>query len=404
MSLLTIRVNLRRVELMLDLIMPIAMVLFFLPPALSWYAPTVVSIASLIQKGLFIVCFWYFIRFRIFTNKSVYLILGYLVWLLAVTVLRGDSLPSVGGYMNVFCICVISIYCLQRNPEKYIRWMALIFTALLFLNALFWQPGGMYVNANGQASFMLGTKTSLTEYQIPACCFVALLFYLRPSKKRLLPKILAVILIVSLLYWNLNQPISASIMCLAVFVGLMIVMPMKSRLVKKGFQWGFWIVNAINVAIVFFNAQVFFRGFITNVLHESADLNARVPIWQIVILRISESPIWGHGVNSNIFFAPTAGMEGVNQAAHNGLLNFLFIGGIIGTVIMFVACAVALKKANASTKIGRIICISLICFACLWIAEQIKYYETLFSVLLVAYFMEDSVKEPTLVLQSHEKR
>ena len=111
-------------------------------------------------------------------------------------------------------------------------------------------------------------------------------------------------------------------------------------------------MNILNVGIVFFNAQMLFANFITNVLHESADLNYRTAIWQIVMAKIAESPVIGHGLNmGNVSFAIGQGIAGINQATHNGILYFVFSSGIIGTVYILGICFLLLRKTNQRTRI-----------------------------------------------------
>lgn len=122
-----------------------------------------------------------------------------------------------------------------------------------------------------------------------------------------------------------------------------------------------------------------FANFITNVLHESADLNYRTAIWQIVMAKIAESPVIGHGLNmGNVSFAIGQGIAGINQATHNGILYFVFSSGIIGTVYILGICFLLLRKTNQRTAAGRVFCAMMICFSTLWITEQLKLYNTSF--------------------------
>lgn len=98
----------------------------------------------------------------------------------------------------------------------------------------------------------------------------------------------------SVIVWNIHEPISTSEMCLAVFFVILILGALGGKIGEAVLKWGFLGMNILNVGIVFFNAQMLFANFITNVLHESADLNYRTAIWQIVMAKIAESPVIGH--------------------------------------------------------------------------------------------------------------
>jgi len=86
---------------------------------------------------------------------------------------------------------------------------------------------------------------------------------------------------------------------------------------------------------------------------------------------------------SEPYFSFDTGTSSYNQATHNGLLFFLFIGGIIGTILILVLCYFSLKQSGVNSTIGKIVHISLICFSILWVSEQLKGYSLFFPVVLV---------------------
>ena len=378
------RMNLRRASLMVDILMPVSILLIFYPPCLQWYASGVMSIVFLLQKGLFLVCAAYALKYRLYRNKYMVALLSYIVWLILVTYLNGMQIGDIGSYLNVFSCCVVYVYCLERNPQRIIGYTSIVFTLLLLFNTILWKDGGMYVNNSGQMSFVLGTKTSLTEYQIAACGFIGTYFTLLPKHKKKNAVILGLCVVYSIIVWNIHQPISTSEMCLAVFFVILILGALGGKIGEAVLKWGFLGMNILNVGIVFFNAQMLFANFITNVLHESADLNYRTAIWQIVLAKIAESPVIGHGLNmGNVSFAVGQGIAGINQATHNGILYFVFSSGIIGTVYILGICFLLLRKTNQRTAAGRVFCAMMICFSTLWITEQLKLYTVFFICLLL---------------------
>ena len=113
------RFNPKQARLMPDLIMPIAVLLLFMPPCMIWYAPGLMSGVYLLQKGIFLVCAYYFVRYKLFNNSYFWLLLIYLMWIIAVTIVSGNSLTEWGSYLNIFSVCVITMYCMSRAPQKY---------------------------------------------------------------------------------------------------------------------------------------------------------------------------------------------------------------------------------------------------------------------------------------------
>ena len=377
------RFNLNKVSLMIDIVMPIAIVLLFLPPCLNWYAPGLMSVIYLLQKGVFLLCVYYFIRYRLFKNTYFCLLLTYLLWLVAVTLANENSIGELGSYLNIFSACIITMYCMARNPEKYTGYIAFVFVLWMLLNTLLWKDGGMYVNSAGQASFVLGTKTSLTYYQIVACCFTGLYAQFVVDRKRYRIILLYGVLLFSTILWNLRQPISTSIVCVIAYFILILLERIKQPYIDKIYRLGFVATIVLNVGIVFFNAQMFFVNFITEVLHENADLNYRTTIWKVVLAKIAYNPIWGHGLNTGTFFSFDTGVSSINQATHNFLLYLIFVGGIVGTIYFLFLCFYGIyKTAQKNWGIGRLINIILICFGLMWISEQLKSFDMIYLCLL----------------------
>lgn len=375
--------NLRKASVMIDIIMPLSLFLIFYPPCLVWYASELMFVIYLLQKGLFFLAACYAIKYKIFQNVDLWLLIGYIIWIIIVTVIQRNPIGEIGIFLNLFSWCIISIYCLERNPRKFTGCAAFYFTALIFLNTLLWKEEGMYVSANGQLNFVLGTKTCITEYQIVACGFIGMYYALLPKKKKRNAISLLTILVLSVIVWNVRQPISTSAVCMVVFIGLFMAQNIQNMLVDIALKVAFWVANALNLGIIFFNAQMLFASFITDVLHESVELDSRTYIWKVVIAKISESPIIGHGLNSNTFFSIDEGISAINQSTHNGLLNFLFIGGIVGTVYIMLLCFRLLRNVNIKTLPGRIFCVMLACFALFWISEQTKGYVLFYSCLIL---------------------
>ena len=105
----------------------------------------------------------------------------------------------------------------------------------------------------------------------------------------------------------------------------------------------------LNIGVVFFNAQMLFANFITGVLHESTELNARTFIWKVVLEKIAANPLLGYGLNSDTFFAVGGGVAAINQSTHNNLLYLLFCSGIIGTVYFYFICYYAMHETKRYT-------------------------------------------------------
>ncbi len=389
----------RRTSLMLDILMPITIVLIFIPPCMMHYAPSFMSYAFLIQKVIFLFCFFYFFKHIKDKYSYFWILMAYLLWLIAVTWIRGNSIGDIGSYLNIFSLCVIAMYCIKHNPQKFTGYVAFIFTLWMFLNSALWKDGGMYLNSDGQMCYVLGTKTSITYYQITACSFIGLYDCCLKQRGKYKAKFLYAVLFASTLYWNIRQPISTSIMCLAVFFILLIIKNADKKIIDKIFNIGFTAMLVLNIGVVFFNAQMLFANFITGVLHESTELNARTFIWKVVLEKIAANPLLGYGLNSDTFFAVGGGVAAINQSTHNNLLYLLFCSGIIGTVYFYFICYYAMHETKRYTKFNRMICIVLICFGLMWITEQLKGFEMIFLCLISYICCTREVRSESLLMR-----
>ena len=105
----------------------------------------------------------------------------------------------------------------------------------------------MYLNSNGQMSFVLGTKTSLTYYQIVACCFIGLYGQFVDNKNKYRITVLHVILLLSVVLWNLRQPISTSELCIAIYFVLLVLNHIEHPFIDKIFRFGFAATIVLNL-------------------------------------------------------------------------------------------------------------------------------------------------------------
>lgn len=380
--------KLNRVNLMTDLVMPLAIMIFIYPNAVTQY-PAIVSCITFLWDVLFYICVLYFVRFGEYKNIYIISWLIFFAWIIIVSGIVSKTIPSMQTYRNYFCILLTAGYCMKKCPKKFISWVATVMTVWIMFNTLLWKAGGMYINANGQAAFFLGTKTSLTCYQITGCCFIWLLYCIASKKEKKYALFLWSVMVVSVIVWNIREPISTSIVCLSIFALFVLLMNSKLYFADVILKMGFPITLFLNVGIVFFGFQNLFASLITNTLNESMTLNNRTLIWKVVISKIVDSPVIGHGTETNTIFSIDNGISLINKSPHNFLLYLIFVTGTIGTVYFLFLCFWTLKRAGTSNIYGRIIHITFIAFGFMWITEQLKTYDMfIFCMIAGMYSLE----------------
>lgn len=385
--------KLNRVNLMTDIVMPLAIMIFIYPNAISQYR-ALASIVALLWDVLFLICFFYFVRSIIYKNIYVISWFVFFIWIIFVSYIISKEIPSMQTYKNYFCILTVATYGMKKCPKRFITWVATVMTVWIMFNTLFWKAGGMYINANGQAAFFLGTKTSLTCYQITGCCFIWLLYSIGSRKEKKYALGLWGVMLLSVIVWNIREPISTSIVCLSVFALLVLLMNSKLKFADAILKIGFPLTLLFNAGIVFFGFQNLFANLITNTLNESMTLNNRTLIWKVVLEEIKDSPVIGHGTETNTVFSIDNGISLINKSPHNFLLYLLFVTGILGTVYFLFLCFWTLKRSGTSNAYGRIIHITFIAFGFMWITEQLKTYD-MFILCMIAgmYSLELDTRE-----------
>ena len=69
------RFNLKRARLMNDIVMPVAIILIFVPPSMVYLAAFIMPAVYLMQKIVFMFSAYYFLRYRLFDYKNFLLVL-----------------------------------------------------------------------------------------------------------------------------------------------------------------------------------------------------------------------------------------------------------------------------------------------------------------------------------------
>ena len=269
---------------------------------------------------------------------------------------------------RIFVITVIfCAFMCQYDRIFFVKCLTYYFTALIVLNTLLWRPGGTFINSNGQLSFVVGTKTSITYYQIAACLFAYINLKIEANKIK--GALICGLIILSVGIYDIVQPISTSKVCLFTFVFLVLLDMWKPKLSRLVLKCSFSIALVLNVLIVIFRIQYRFEYLLVDVLHEDLTLDYRTFIWDEVLFWIADKPIWGYGTKSGITF-----INNYNTSAHNQLLSWTFQYGVVGLVIMLIFAYCIIRKYSIYDIRGRIIRITYTTLAAMWFSEQWMSY------------------------------
>lgn len=186
-------------------------------------------------------------------------------------------------------------------------------------------PDGLYAERiyfiTHYKNWFLGYYNNHTKYFIPAIMFALLYAKKRKSYFRIIPLIFAISLS-SLLSWSGGVILSLFIM--------FIVYIFFKKFTQIFNYFTYWLMHILFFFVVYIlRLQYLFRWLIDNILGKWRSLESRITFWERTIKLISKSPVWGHGVQSQLVRITEMHLNhGIH--AHNMLLEILYQGGMIG--------------------------------------------------------------------------
>lgn len=320
---------------------------------------------------LLILCIYFLKNKNLKIKSNTFIVLMFLYYLsyLIPCIIYGNLTLRIFYLWSKEVIVNIGItFILQQLMEKnYIRTLKLLYNVLLF-----W-----VVIHNFFAFFteieILGIRTRYTDYFLPSLILFMLLYSLKIEKLNLKNTIF----LLTSMYFIIWQWISTCLVVifLLIFFYITYRWKMLRKIYNSLINYNFFIssVFVLNIGIVFFRIQNFFKYIIVDILHEDLTLNNRTIIWDKVFERINDHNIFlGAGIQNE-------GSKDVEMAvyneygynilptrqAHNQLLSVLFFNGILGVICYVGIIYIVGKKIkllrNKEIKNLLIIGITFIC-------------------------------------------
>lgn len=268
------------------------------------------------------------------------------------------------AWVRTFSICLFVVLFAEANREhldKLILSFLIILEFWIYVNfvLMILVPRGLYYSEthNTYYNWVLGYKSSLQYYILPALCFSWINMKYRSQRVRYF-----VLLAVS---WATT--IVAKNGMLLIGLGLFTAFQF-SKLwnIKKLFNiWTYFIIDiATNVILVFFlpwfsNTRIAIQLFL--LLGKTATLSSRASVgWPMTIDYIKNHPFFGNGMYTaeariSLYYGIRAYIH-----SHNQLMEILFIGGIF-LMAFYVFLHIRIGKsltANRNTAAAKIIAMS----------------------------------------------
>ncbi len=372
----------------------------FQPKIFTQYTITT-YIYILLNIGLLIYLLVKFYKDNVKISKPCFVWIIYRVWLL-ISSLIANNLSGIlqWGYLSIMVFNLFLIFDLCKK-DKQIKLLDCIFqlsTILLFINliTLILFPRGIikstFYNVTDSDYFFLGIKTQFTTMIFPGLS--AILFLYQYNKQKYKKKLILFIIIA--LFNVFYKSISTAIIGLILLVILLLI----EKVSKIKFTSKFYIICVIlfQVLIVFFNIQILFSSFFSNVLHKDATLSSRIYIWQNAKdLLINESLftlLFGNGVvehNEVVYYS------GDYWQPHNQLLVWLYNSGIFGTLYILYFFNLLLKNSENNNKFYRknlLICVTIMLMT---VTEVYFDVAVCYVPFLITYFMTNTNNKEKLI-------
>lgn len=275
---------------------------------------------------------------------------------------------------------VFADYLLTKAPEEYLGVLSLYTGLLVFVNnmSFFTMGSSSFTDATGNYIYFWSTRNHLSSLFF--ITFISsILFY---GIKRTNPAHLWCMFTVVNVFWGTIM-FNSSTTIVGVTVLLILYFLFKKRnVLYRPVLWFFGGVG-LNITIVMFRIQEVFAWLIENLLHKTVTLSGRTSIWDIALLYIYRSPIWGYGESSILSFS----FAKTEIPAHNQFLDIAIICGIPGVILFGIILFVTFRKLGSYKEsfVSRLITCALLGYIVMSISESPNPYQPWFILFAVAF-------------------
>lgn len=265
-------------------------------------------------------------------------------WIVLITIIRGGSI-SYSIKMAAIIISVASLFEIYSDkPVKLYKNMYYVFELFIYINfiTLILFPNGMYstgIIGETTENWFLGFKNKHLIYFLPATGITLILCKLDKFNFRRI--LLLIITISSTLYVKSGT----GILGLSVLY-IIVLLPV----FKKGYKVFNMRTYLIEVIIMFlaipiFRLQYLFTYIIVDILKKDINLTYRTDLWDRALNAISQHPIMGWGeqnynVRNQLYSSNSI------ISAHNQILEYLYIGGVILIMLYLIINIMMVKKMS----------------------------------------------------------
>ena len=364
-------------------------------PKIFTQFPITTLIYILLNVSLLIYLLYNFYKKDIKISKPCIIWVIYRVWLFLSSLLT-NTLSGIlqWGYLSimVFDLFLIFDLCKKEKQKQLLNGIYMLSTILLLINliTLIVFPRGIikstFYDVTDNDYYFLGIKTQFTTMIFPGLSAIFLLYKNDKRKYKMHLILFTVVSVLNVFYKN----ISTAIVGLIILIVLLLIQRMFK--VKLNSKLCILFVIIFQILIVFFNIQVLFNSFFTDILHKDATLSARTYIWENAkeLLKNENLPnlLFGNGVaehNEVVYYS------GDYWQPHNQLLVWLYNSGIFGTLfILYFFYLLMMRKSNSNELYTTSL---IICFTVMLLTVTEVYFDVAVCYIpfLIIYYMTDFI-------------
>lgn len=299
-----------------------------------------------------VLTYLYFKRFlKRAISIQIVILISLILFLIISTLLNEGSISRLlvvwGGFLAVAFVVECFLEDSPREILQALKVTLVILTTLNFITVLMY-PDGIWSTSKDlgygykiEGYWLFGHRNNF-GMPILAALFIYSVYDLKTTGRLSIGFFL--LSIEALLSVLLTQSASSIVVTIiAIAISLFVDFKFNLKMFNPFVLLGSYVL--IDISIVIFNIQKVFAGFIETVLHRSADLTGRTEIWQIVISKLHETPILGHGIQ----MPENNGLTVYNTDyvhAHNAELDILYNSGLAGLLCYIVLLAFAAFQCN----------------------------------------------------------
>ena len=315
-------------------------------------------------------------------NKITLLMIIFRTLLICTTIYNNGDILKVGYQSIIIISLMLYTEYYYRNDKilDFINILSNILTLYLFINIILYilYPNGLYLARSG--IHFLGIRTRFTEYSMLLLLLNIINYQLKIENIKIFIFKMTIVLL------NIFIPrIATAIIGLIIFILVYIFFKKK---IKINYKLIFAVSLIITALIVFFRIQDIFSYVIVDLLHKDLTLTGRTSIWDKSYTYIFDKfVLFGHGmkIDGNFVFWRVQLWQ-----AHNQLLQILYEGGILGTILFYEIFFMSLAKLNHTNQINEKIKKSIgamfFSFGIMMITEIYGYYLPTYILIILAYY------------------